>query len=1050
MASTKVKGINIKIGADHVALSTALKNVEKEARNTNSELREIDRTIKTAGDSATVWKQKQDVLTAALEQSRAKLKLLEDAESDVREQAEKSLINSEQVRAFERETEKARSEVKKYESQIESASEKIKELGSETSRTSDDMDDFADSTKDAGEQAKISASGGITAMTVALGTLIADGIRKAAGELKDFTEEVVKSGAEFEAKMSNVKAISGATAEEFEKLNAKAQEMGATTKFTAAETADAFSYMAMAGWKANDMIAGIDGVLSLAAASGEDLATTSDIVTDAMTAFGLSADKVNHFADVLATASSNANTNVGMMGETFKYVAPVAGSLNYSIEDTAEAIGLMANSGIKASQAGTALRSIITRLATNAGATKSEMGALEILIKRLGVQFYNADGSARDFGDVLAETREKWKDLDDETQTAFGKKIAGQEAISGWLAVMNAAPADIDKLKNSIENCDGAAQNMAGTMIDNLSGDMTIFESAVDGAKIALSGKLNPALRDIVQYATDKVPKVEKVLGKVFETGGKIIKKAPSAAGALKKEFTPAVEVLGGALKNAADYTLKFLDFGLKVSPLSDVYKKIKDELKDMKEDAALTEYFKNATKEADNLSDGIQGDIDKMQELSKTASEQLATDLADVYKTERLYSELQNLVDENGRVKAGYEDRVRFIVNELAQATGAEIELVDGQIQKYNELKETIRQTIEQQRASVYISSYQDMYTEALRQNSNAADTYRRNEEIITENKAVPQAIQAETVDEKLAAKRLKAFETYGNLTLANAEKWHEAGGLTDEDMNRISAARENITIAIQANNQLKKQVAENNHIIEQYEKAQSAYYSEDYKAAESLAKHISDSSGEILRARTENHEKAIENFNASVDKAVANYKASVKLGLTSAEDDMKASVNEAFNYLTETCGLSLDEAKEISKAKFHEIGSESMQEYIDSMKPIIEEFVNSDSVASRMVGKVLSSSISNLPFFADGGFLNSGQGIVAEAGPELLEVMNGGVKITPLTSTAQNVPVSSAAGTTIINNEIHANIASSYDVWKLAEDLSRAENIINRSLGK
>ena len=1043
MASTKVKGINIKIGADHVALSTALKDIEGKARNTNSELREIDRTIKTAGDSATVWKQKQDVLTAALEQSRDKLRLLESVQKDVNEQFKSDNINAEQYRAFQRETEKARAEVKRYESQLETASEKVKELGDESNKTADDVNEFADSTANAGEQAKISASGGITAMTVALGTLIADGIRKAAGELKDFTEEVVKSGAEFEAKMSNVKAISGATTEEFEKLNAKAQEMGATTKFTAAETADAFSYMAMAGWKANDMIAGIDGVLSLAAASGEDLATTSDIVTDAMTAFGLSADKVNHFADVLATASSNANTNVGMMGETFKYVAPIAGSLGYSVEDIAEAIGLMANNGIKGSQAGTSLRKILSSLTGEVDLAAESIG--EVTIKTA-----NADGSMRDFSDIISDLRDNFDKMSESEKTAAAQNLVGQEAMSGFLAIMNSAPADIDKLKNSIENCDGAAQNMAGTMIDNLSGDMTIFESAVDGAKIALSGKLNPALRDIVQYATDKVPKVEKVLGKVFETGGKIIKKAPSAAGALKKEFTPAVEVLGGALKNAADYTLKFLDFGLKVSPLSDVYKKIKDDLKDMKEDAALTEYFKNATKEADNLSDGIQGDIDKMQELSKTASEQLATDLADVYKTERLYSELQNLVDENGRVKAGYEDRVRFIVNELAQATGAEIELVDGQIQKYNELKETIRQTIEQQRASVYISSYQDMYTEALRQNSNAADTYRRNEEIITENKAVPQAIQAETVDEKLAAKRLKAFETYGNLTLANAEKWHEAGGLTDEDMNRISAARENITIAIQANNQLKKQVAENNHIIEQYEKAQSAYYSEDYKAAESLAKYISDSSGEILRARTENHEKAIENFNASVDKAVANYKASVKLGLTSAEDDMKASVNEAFNYLTETCGLSLDEAKEISKAKFHEIGSESMQEYIDSMKPIIEEFVNSDSVASRMVGKVLSSSISNLPFFADGGFLSSGQGIVAEAGPELLEVMNGGVKITPLTKSAQNSPVSSAAGTTIINNEIHANIASSYDVWKLAEDLSRAENIINRSLGK
>lgn len=1048
MAGTKIKGINIKIGADHMALSTALKDIEGKARTTSTELREIDRTIKTAGDSATVWKQKQDVLTTALEQSRAKLKLLEDAESDVREQAEKGLINSEQVRAFERETEKARSEVKKYESQIESASEKIKELGSETSRTSDDMDDFADSTKDAGEQAKNAAGGGISAMTVAFGTLVADGIKKTAEGLRDLAEEVVKTGAEFESKMSNVKAISGATGEEFEALKTKAEEMGATTKFTASETADAFSYMAMAGWKANDMIAGIDGILNLAAASGEDLATTSDIVTDAMTAFGLSADKANHFADVLAVASSNANTNVGMMGETFKYVAPVAGSLNYSIEDTAEAIGLMANSGIKASQAGTALRSIITRLSTDAGASSKSLGALGILTEKLGVEFYNADGSARDFGDVLAETREKWKDLTDEQQTAFGKQIAGQEAISGWLAIMNAAPADIDKLKNSIENCDGAAQNMAGTMIDNLSGDMTIFESAVDGAKIALSDKLNPALRGIVQYATKEVPKVEKALGKVFDAGGKLIKKAPSAFETVKKYGTPVVEVLGDSLKRTAKYAGFVLE---NMSPLGDIIKGVKEAVGTLKEDTALNEYFRSATEESKALSDGIQGDIDKIDELKKTSSEQAVTELSDIYKTEKLYSELQQLVDENGKVKSGYEDRVNFIVTELSQATGTEIELIDGQIQKYNELGDTIEKTIKKQRASALISSYEQLYTEALRQNGQAAETYIQNADIIAENKAVPQAIQARTVtDKKLQSARLQASEKYGNLDLSNAEKWYSAGGLTDKEMKEIEAARENIVTAIQANNRLKKQTEENNRIIEQYEKAQTAYYSENYRAAERLAKHINDNSADVLKTRTENQEKAIENFNSSIDTAVRIYKAAVELGLSDAKSNFESSTSDAFDYLTETCGFSLDEAKEISKAKFHEIGSESIQEYIDGMKPIIEDFVNSDSVASRMVGKVLSSSISNLPFFADGGFLNSGQGIVAEAGPELLEVMNGGVKITPLTKSAQNSPVSSAAGTTIINNEIHANIASSYDVWKLAEDLSRAENIIERSLGK
>lgn len=227
------------------------------------------------------------------------------------------------------------------------------------------------------------------------------------------------------------------------------------------------SNVGMAGWKTEDMLSGISGIMDLAAASGEDLGTTSDIVTDALTAFGLTAADSGHFADVLATASSNANTNVSMMGETFKYVAPVAGTLNYSIEDMAEAIGLMANSGIKSSQAGTALRSIITRLSTDAGSSSKSLGALGTLVEKLGVEFYDTNGKARDFGDVIAEAREAWQELTDEEQTTYGKKIAGEEAIASWLSLMNAAPADVEKLSAAIKNCDGAASDMSSTMQDN-------------------------------------------------------------------------------------------------------------------------------------------------------------------------------------------------------------------------------------------------------------------------------------------------------------------------------------------------------------------------------------------------------------------------------------------------------------------------------------------------------------------------------------------------------------------------------------------------------
>ena len=175
--------------------------------------------------------------------------------------------------------------------------------------------------------------------------------------------KAVKTAADFESSMSEVSAISGATGEDLQKLESLAKKMGETTRFSASEAAEALKYMAMAGWKTEDMLNGLEGIMNLSAASGENLGATSDIVTDALTAFGLSAADSGHFADLLAKASSNANTNVSMMGETFKYVAPVAGALGYSAEDVALAVGLMANSGIKASQAGTSLRASMTNLA---------------------------------------------------------------------------------------------------------------------------------------------------------------------------------------------------------------------------------------------------------------------------------------------------------------------------------------------------------------------------------------------------------------------------------------------------------------------------------------------------------------------------------------------------------------------------------------------------------------------------------------------------------------------------------------------------------------
>ena len=376
----------------------------------------------------------------------------------------------------------------------------------------------------------------------------------------------VKVTSDFESAMSKVSAISGATGGDLDALNKKAQEMGAKTKFSATESAEAFTYMAMAGWKTEDMLSGIDGIMSLAAADGLDLATTSDIVTDALTAFGLSASDSGHFADVLAKASSNANTNVSMLGESFKYAAPVAGALGYSAEDTAIALGLMANAGIKGSQGGTALRGSLTRLIKPTDDAAA-------LMEQYGLSMTNADGSMKSLGEVMNMLRDKLGGLTEAEQAQVAAQIFGQEAMSGMLAIINASDSDYAKLTDAIYDADGAAQQMADTMLDNLSGQLTLLKSALEGLAIQIGEILMPYIKQFVTWLQNLTQKLQEltpeqkeqivkwaaiaaaigpvlmVLGKLTSSVGSIITtfgKIPGAIAKAKSAFTAVSAAIGG------------------------------------------------------------------------------------------------------------------------------------------------------------------------------------------------------------------------------------------------------------------------------------------------------------------------------------------------------------------------------------------------------------------------------------------------------------------------------------------------------------------------
>ena len=488
----RIKGITVEIGGDTTGLEKALKTVNSTIKNTQSQLKDVNRLLKLDPSNTELLSQKQRALKDAIGATKDKLDSLKQAQEQAKQQLENGDLGQDKYDALQREIIETEQELRRLQEEAASTSvalAKIDEAGKK-------MEAFGDSVTSAGQK-----------------------IMPASMAVAGLGAAAVKTAADFDSGMSKVAAISGATGDDLDALRDKAREMGAKTKFSASEAAAAMEYMAMAGWKTEDMLGGIEGIMSLAAASGEDLATTSDIVTDALTAFGLSAQDSGHFADILAAASSNANTNVRMMGETFKYCAPIAGALGFTAEDVAEAIGLMANAGIKSTQAGTALRTIMNNLSGEVKITGAALGEVTIATT-------NADGSMRDLSDILADCRGAFSQLSESERAQAAEALVGKNAMSGFLALMNAAPEDIQKLSNAIDNCDGTAAQMAETMQDNLAGQLTILKSQLEELAISFGEMLMPAIRAIVskiQAFVDKLNGMSESQRKAILTIGLIV-----------------------------------------------------------------------------------------------------------------------------------------------------------------------------------------------------------------------------------------------------------------------------------------------------------------------------------------------------------------------------------------------------------------------------------------------------------------------------------------------------------------------------------------------
>lgn len=739
--------------ADISQLKSAMQAAQRQVRLASSEFQKASAGLDDWSSSAEGLQAKVKQLNSTLQAQKKQVELAnEEWEKTVKVYGENSA-----------EADRAKMKLNSYEAAVAKTEKQLNQYQSELKDCEEGTGRFADETDDL-EAATQRASDGFTVMKGALANLVADGFRMAIDAAKEFGKATLEAGMNFEQGMAQVQAVSGASGEELDALTEKAKEMGSKTKFSATESAEAFNYMAMAGWKTEDMINGIEGIMSLAAASGADLATTSDIVTDALTAMGYSAGDAGKLADVMAAASSNANTNVEMMGATFQYAAPIVGALGYSMEDTAVQIGLMANAGIKADKAGTALRSILTRLSAP---PKECADAMD----ELGISLTDSEGNMKSLDDVMGDLRKAFSEMDETQQTANAKAIAGQEAMSGLLAIVNAAPADYEKLTKAVKESEGAAQSMADTMNDTVEGQLTLLKSQIEGVQIQIYEKLTPALRDGIDKVSEAISAVN--WDDVGEKLGNFANKAIDLFVKIIDNGDGIIDVLKavGSTLATAFVISKILSFASTISSLYTTFRTLKTAT-----DAATTSqlllnaaqaatpiglvtaavagltagviYLASKNREAaestQHLTEEEEAQIDKINEMKQayedlkaTRDENVQAITSEYGHYQELANELDNLVDANGAVKEADQERANFIITTLNEALGTEMELVDGVIQNYQDEKKAIEDLMETKKAEAILRANEEAYTTAIQGQQEALQNYMDAQELYRQKKS-------------------------------------------------------------------------------------------------------------------------------------------------------------------------------------------------------------------------------------------------------------------------------------------------------------------------
>ena len=794
------------------ALTAKQQALEAVQKQQEEQVRKISDAYKNAQDAVAMYRQNAADLEDKLRANSEALEKLKDATGDTAEEEQRLAEEAKQLAAAQEENNKkleaAEAGVTKWEGKLATAQTALNNTNAEIkkndqyleeAKTSADgcatsIDQYGNKVKEAG-----TSTGQMNDALGALASaLVASGLKRGFEELVETLGKCVEVAGQFEYAMAGVAAISGANDQELAQLTETAKEYAASSVFTAQQVASAYNYMAMAGWDASAMLSGLPGIMSLAAASGEELGTVCDIVTDALTAFGLESQDAAHFSDVLAQAAASSNTNVGLMGASFKMVATTAGALNYSIDDVAVALGTMANSGLKGEMAGTALATAFTRMSgTNENATKA--------MKDLNIQMFESDGSARELSDVLNDLRDAFSTLTDKEKESYAYQLAGQKGMKGLLAIVNASTTDWNALTESIENCNGAAQEMSDIKLDTYEGKVKLLESAMEALEIAVGDKLLPVLgsfaekgADALAWAADFINQNEAVVP--------IIGALTAGLGALTLSITgvtvatriiiPVMKAFNAVL-DANPWVLVATAAATVIAALTTM--------------VALLPHEKS---EFEKLSDSIR-DVNQAMEETNTAYEDATSAIEDkAANVEGLVSKLEDLNDKEHKTASDME-LMRSIVDQLNEAV-PDLNLA------YDDLNGTLSMTADQILAVARAQAEAEQY---------AADVER----MIESEKTLTKALAAEN-------------EAIRQLTEAKAAL-AEAKLSPDSDYDELLRLTENVDNAAEALDNAHDAVVEAGNAVSESKEAVDAY-AEAHGAAAEASDEMADAAGEVSGA--------------------------------------------------------------------------------------------------------------------------------------------------------------------------------------------------------